>query len=530
MIRKNLYKWHRTSSLIIAIPVLLWALSGFLHPIMTTIRPKVATQWLIPSGIDSNKIKVPLQMALQQNAVDSFHSFRLVCIDTSWFYQVNTLSNNELQYYSVTTGKILKKGDWLYAQYLARQFLEGQKNNAIEKKYAALVENADNSDADCCNAAVRCVLKPNSGAKVKEVEYITSFNSEYKSINRVLPVYKVGFIREDGIRIYVETSQDRFSLAVDNKRAWFSTFFGLVHTMEWLALLGKGRLFMEMGFTALAFLTAILGIYIFLISKSKRVKSNEVVKARRNHRYTAIVFSLFTLMFAFSGCYHAFSKLTDDTRDQYFVHNHYSSRSISFNFQKLQFITKKTIYNISLVNIGTATYWQVYVKDAYKKTGKEARSKDLMKEMSAAAPVVFYINTTDYSILKQGEKVYASYLATVFSKNKTSAIVSSAIITKFEGEYGFVNKRLPVWKISYASNNHERFYVETSSGKLGVRVDDKDLWEANSFNFLHKHHFMDFAGKGCRDFSTMFGAASQIALVLIGLILYFKQKGKSKKA
>jgi hypothetical protein len=40
--KKKIYQWHRTTSLIIAIPVILWAASGFMHPIMTTIRPKVA--------------------------------------------------------------------------------------------------------------------------------------------------------------------------------------------------------------------------------------------------------------------------------------------------------------------------------------------------------------------------------------------------------------------------------------------------------------------------------------------------------
>ena len=62
MLRKNIYKWHRTTSLIIAIPVFLWALSGFMHPIMTTFRPKVGTQFLPPQAIDSSKIKLPLQI------------------------------------------------------------------------------------------------------------------------------------------------------------------------------------------------------------------------------------------------------------------------------------------------------------------------------------------------------------------------------------------------------------------------------------------------------------------------------------
>ena len=40
--------------------------------------------------------------------------------------------------------------------------------------------------------------------------------------------------------------------------------------------------------------------------------------------------------------------------------------------------------------------------------------------------------------------------------------------------------------------------------------------------FYNKHHFgVDFAGKSWRDFSTMFWAMAQIAMVAVGLTLYF---------
>ncbi len=526
--RKNIYKWHRSMSLIIAVPVVLWAASGFMHPIMTNIRPKVATQWVAPAVIDSNKIKIPLQTALQQNGIDSFQSVRIIHIDTNFFYQVK-LIDQSLQYYSTANGKLLPKGDWLYAHYLARLFLEGQPKDSGKKSAAAEPANTAVATGDCCTDAAACVLKSPAGAKFSDAQLLTSFDAEYKNINRVLPVYKIQFERADKIRVYVETEQDRFCLAVDKNRAWFSKFFSLVHNMEWLDVLGRGRVFVEMALNALAFITTLMGIYIFFISKSKKVAGNPAVKARRNHRYTAIVFSLFTLLFTFSGCYHAFTKLKTDTRHQYFVQQHYAATDIHFDFGVLQAVAKKQVYNIGLITMDTAAYWQVYVKDANKKSMPEAKSKDLMKSMTAPAPELVYINAAHHTVLPDGEKKYAGYLATLFSHNNPADIKSETVITKFEGEYGFVNKRLPVWKISYAINNNERYYVETGSGKLGVRIDDTDLWEANSFNYFHKHHFMDFAGKSWRDFSTMFWAASQIAMVVIGFILYLRNKRRKTK-
>lgn len=85
MLRKNIYHLHRTLSLIIALPVLLWALSGFMHPLMTNIRPKVATQFLSAVAVDSSKVRMPLEHALRQNHIDSFTNFRLVHIEDTGF-------------------------------------------------------------------------------------------------------------------------------------------------------------------------------------------------------------------------------------------------------------------------------------------------------------------------------------------------------------------------------------------------------------------------------------------------------------
>jgi len=55
------------------------------------------------------------------------------------------------------------------------------------------------------------------------------------------------------------------------------------------------------------------------------------------------------------------------------------------------------------------------------------------------------------------------------------------------------------------------------------------MLEGYSFAFLHKHEFLTPLGKGVKDFSTMFWAAAQIALVTVGLILFFKVKQRKKQ-
>lgn len=540
--RKKIYQLHRRLSIIIAIPVLLWAISGFMHPIMTNIRPAIATQGILPVPVDSARIRTPLADGLRKHHIDSFLNFRLVHIDTNWFYQVqlagaggNVAGGNAgvPVYISCTNGNVLTAGDWLYAQYLARQFLEGPEvyrgtkngsgraagemhGHSMHEMMVQPASFAVTGAHDCCGAATETVLNPVKGAKVTNVSMVHAYDKEYKSINRLLPVYRVSFDRPDGIRVYVETTQDRFSFAMDNRRAVFDEIFRIFHTWGWLELLGKGRLAVEMLVALTAFFTAILGIYIFFTTRVPRAAGNGMVKARRNHRYTAIVAALFTLMWTFSGSFHAFSKFRDDVRDRYSVATHFASGATDFDLARLQSVCPRPVMNISLAEMDGARYWRVAMLPE-----KVAAHKDMMKDRRVALPPVAYVRTSDYLVLPDGDKRYAAWMAAQFSRRPVGEIRLVSPVTSFGDEYNFTDKRLPVWKVSYGN---ERWYVETSSGRLASKVDDRMVVEGYSFSVFHKHHFMDGGGKTARDVSTMFWAATQVILVTVGLILWFRRK------
>jgi hypothetical protein len=518
MFHKKIYSWHRTLSLIIAIPVLLWAVSGFMHPLMTNIKPKLATQKLPPVAIDSHAIRVPLQVALQKNNIASFHNVRLIHIDTNFFYQVQPAVNNVPVYLSAYNGKLLPSGDWLYAQYLARQFLEGPPTPArteTERVTAIPVAMVEEAGPDCCNAATACVLTKVTGSRVANVSRLTTFDNEYKYVNRLLPVYRVAFNRPDGIRAYVETTQDRFAFAMDNKRAAFDNIFQWLHTWSWLDALGNTKLVFIIAICLLAFCTAALGIYIFCITKTKKANGHTILKARRNHRYTAIVGAAFTLLWSFSGAWHAFAKFKPDDRDAFYISNRFSP-TLDLDFARLQQIIHKPISNVSLINMDEQTWWRVITMPANK--------PQAIKSMAVPMPEVTFINTNDHSILPKGEEKYAAWLANRFSNNKSNLIQSVTPVTKFNEEYNFTDKRLPVWRVSYAANDNDRYFVETATGRLSVRVNNSDLAEGYSFALFHKHHFMDWAGKEARDVSTMVWAFMQVVMIGVGLFLWIKTR------
>ena len=49
---KRFYQWHRKLAYVIAVPLILWALSGLLHPMMSNwFKPDIAKKFIIPKPI-----------------------------------------------------------------------------------------------------------------------------------------------------------------------------------------------------------------------------------------------------------------------------------------------------------------------------------------------------------------------------------------------------------------------------------------------------------------------------------------------
>lgn len=482
-VKKQVYQWHRRLSIIIAIPVLLWATSGLMHPFMTSVKPRIKQGATAPNVIDSAELKVPLGAVLQYLHLDSVQQVNVVRMHQQAYYQVEPGSH----YVSARTGEALYNGAEEYAKTLARSFL-GDRN---------------------CN--------------ITGVTKITGFTDQYRDINRLLPVYKVDFDRADGISIYVDNAGNRMGLATDHFRIAFQKFFTLVHTWEWLDFLGKGRLVVEATLAGLAFTTAVLGLYIFFFTKKPKANGNARLKYRALHRATSIVTVLFTLMFSFSGAYHALAKLKPDDRHDYVVAPYFRAATLQLDMPRLVACLDKntTINSLSLVRLNEEDYWRVNQTWFNNSADLEAccRKPGAVVPVNAK-PKVTYVRMRDYQVLPDGDERYARELARTFSKLPDGDILSVTPVTAFGGEYEFIDKRLPVMKVSYGGAQPVRYYVETSTGALSVAVSDKDLVEGYSFALLHKHHFWDGLGKTVRDASTIIGALLNVVAVVVGLILY----------
>ena len=518
---KSFYRWHRLLSIIVAIPVLLWAISGFMHPIMSSVRPAVRLQQLPVKKLNDSAIWISPAEALTRNNIAQVHDLRLVHIGPNTFFQVQLQRGDVPVYLSTMDGALLRNGDDLYARHIARQFLEGVDST----NSPGLPEHmGEASGHACCTSATRWVMDIPKGAMIRSVERLTAFNEEYDEIQRILPAYRVSFDRADGIRIYVETTQDRFVHAVDDRRAALDAVFGMFHTWDWAASLGGFRYVLMALLLSISFVSAVMGLWIFRMTRTIRPNGNPRLRWRFNHRIVSVTASVFTLMFSFSGAYHALSKLSPDDRIMYHVDNDISVAELETD--PLEMGRKGGIfpYNYSLVRLQDSTCWRILSTPSGKTIAGDSRPV-WSKDRKAVMPVVDYFTSTGQRLVA-GERKYAAYLGSLFGGGNPSDTLQVQPVTAFAGEYGFVNKRLPVWRVEYAGEMDDRFYIETATGQLSVRVSDADLPEGYSFSFLHKHHFMDFGGKTARDLSTMIWAAMQVAMVVVGMLLYVKSARK----
>lgn len=502
-IRRNVYRWHRVTSLIAALPILLWSLSGFLHPVMNSFKPDVRNQFLPTAAIDTTKIHVSLQQALEQNKISSLHNFRIIKLDCSYYYQIQQNDNDTLIYLNCVDGRLLKNGDRLYASYLAQRYLSEPVTDKKQKTQGHQMA------ADISSMAMTFTEKKSyTKTKITAVALVIEFDSEYKSSNVLLPVYKVSFDRRDNIRLYIETSTDRLAAAVDNRKAWFINFFAIAHTWSFLDGLGKTKNAILGIFSLLCFITSVLGFYVYNIIGKKKASS----AGKSWHRTLGNVFVATTALYGMSGAWHAFHKFSDKSGTEIVAdRSQFSPAEANFSLSNLMKLTKQNekLTNVSIVKMNDENFWQMYVSN-----GKEKQKR--------------YINTKTSEVLKDGDTKYGCYLACRFSNKSNHTITHSKCLNNFTNSYSMMNKRLPVIEVGF--DEKENYYVETSTGHLSAITDPYDKAERFSFSNLHMHHYLeDWLGKTVQRTFLILTTLGLLLLALTGCWMYWKKRQRNLK-
>ncbi|SDL17020.1 PepSY domain-containing protein [Siphonobacter aquaeclarae] len=510
-IRKRIYRWHRVLGIITVIPVIFWCLSGIAHPFMSHwFKPQIAHEFVKPEPVNPEALKVPLAEILNRAGIPVLRTFRVISFDGRTVYQV-MLSDHKLVYFDTKTGEQLEKGDIAYAGYLA-QYFAGDRQSRVR------------------------------------VTPVTSFTSEYRSVNRLLPVWKVSFDRPDGMDVYVDTEQSRLANYNERSRKVFLAVFNTFHTWEWLTSISHNtvRVLVMMACLTVIILSMLSGVIVYgvLWKKAKKVRKDGSI--RRYHRQIGIAVSLVTLTFAFSGAYHVSRKLTPDNRHAFVRQPLIRTNGLRVPMEKLP-LDWPRVTGLSLAQVDGRSYYRVSYKKESNWDKKQVDQAETAKPVASADPAgVAYYDTQTASLLPDGMIAHAKDLVRSFWAAEESGkgpacceamdagqqqaagelpeLEKTDILTRFDREYGFINKRLPVVKLSLRTDDHLSYYVEPATGHLAARITDGDRLEGLSFAFLHKYSGVDGFGKNFRDGITLFSSLGVLVVSVLGLILFWKGK------
>lgn len=478
IVKSNFYKWHRVLGLMALVPVIFWTVSGLSHPFMSNwFRPFIPQEVFHPKTQSEMQPQLSLQEVLDRNHLTEIRNFGLVNFDKGTFYQILN-RDSSYQYYSANNGNLLPKGDQLYAIYLARYFTNDKKT------------------------------------PIKEASLQTTFDDYYQPINHLLPVWKISFDRPDGMDIYAETSQSRLATFNNNTRKGFLWIFEQFHTWQFLAAIGgeKFRIVVLLIIVSVMFLSLLSGLTVYGLfwKKFKSIQQKRKAEGRedkrfvhRFHRQIGLIVSFVMFTFVTSGAFHLLVKLHNLKPEKVQYSQLIHRNELLLSNLKLP-VPDSNIKKVALVEYQNHAYYQV------QNTQKQ----------------ILYFDAQNGKELPNGDQQYAAFLSGYYrnavEKKTNPQPKTITLIKQFDNEYGFVNKRLPVEKVSYA--NQENWYIETVSSKLSTTVAGIDRAEGLSFIFLHKYFGMTWAGKNLRDIVSMLAALGVLVVALFGVASFIGNK------
>ena len=477
--KTSFYKLHRIFGLIALVPVICWTVSGLSHPFMSNwFRPFIPVEVYKPPVQSELRPALSIQQVLDINHITTLRNFGLVSFNKATYYQVLD-KDSVYSYYTTNDGGLLKRGDQLYAEWLARYFTE------------------------------------DSVAGIKSIRLQKTFDGQYQPINHLLPVWKVSFDRPDRIDVYIETGQSRMGTFNNNTRKALLWVFEQLHTWEFLTAIAGDtvRNVFLLAIITVMFFSLLSGLIIyglfwkkFKAAAQKRKESRRYDKRflYRYHRQIGLYVSFVMLTFVISAAFHLFVKLHNNEAEKAPYAQLIDRKKLSLSNLNLP-IADSTIRKVGLAKFNDHSYYQV-------SNNKKA---------------ILYFDTQTGVALTDGDKTFAAFLSEYYRPEsngikQVKGKLKVSQVRQFDNEYGFINKRLPVQKVSYPGN--ENWYIETTTAKLATKVNGLDRAEGFSFIFLHKFFYMSWAGKDIRDIVSMLAALGVLVVAVLGFLSFSKNK------
>ncbi len=222
------------------------------------------------------------------------------------------------------------------------------------------------------------------------------------------------------------------------------------------------------------------------------------------HRWISIVALVPTLLWSLSGMAHPFMAhwFKPPIAREFLPPKPINTKAIIMPLaEALQANGIAEITQFRLVELGGSTYYQIQLPQK---------------------PERIYLNARTGTRLENGDEQYAVWLAKQYFAGTNGVanptVTGKHLITTFTDDYRFINRLLPVWKVSFAEGSYDVF-VETSSNRMATYNTPARKAYLMMFQYMHNWAWLNGAE------SLRIGAIVVLLLVIIcgslsGVVLY----------
>lgn len=487
--------WHKRLMWVAAATLLFWGISGALHPIMSWTGPKAKR--FFPPQLETKVDELRgFESALAAASREPMATTKILPSTSGPVLQVTRSKLQPRLYFDLQTGDLLQNHDRNHALWLANYYVG---------------KNA---------------------SKVKSVDFITEFSSEYPWVNRLLPVYRIEFADDEGHVAFIHTETNRLASLTNDWRSSLQVIFRALHTWNWFDDATIARV-LVIALMMLSLVTmAFLGIGLIFGLPNRNIPN----KSRFWHRKLGHFMWLPVLAWSISGFYHLLqaelvTSVAGLKLDKPFQipADAASQNSANFDLEWLSDYYDRPINGISLVRgQNSQLLFRVSVgpKDSQQQLTNQQRFKGRPTEVES-----FYVNAISGTRAEQtSDKSRAVWLAQEHLNVEPQDILDQQIVTRFGNGYDFRNKRLPVWKVSINDSDSTHLFIDPTTGILVDKNRAIDRAESWSFSFLHKWNMLNpLTGRFARDIVIVSILGLGILFVLIGILSKVKIKRRQKE-
>lgn len=500
-------RYHRWVGLLAVLPVVLWGLSGLSHPIMSRLQPQPSA--MMPpvgllSGFDAEEMVTvrPLSALLPGLGIHAVRQARLLRWQGRMVWQLTLPGQAERTYVDAMNGMVVPDADKALAVSLARHFAG----------------------------------EPDRG--ITSMELITRFSDDYPYVNRLLPVWRVAFAGDDGLSAYVETSPLRLATLDNSLKSGFGKVFRTLHSWSFIPNEGVRDTAMTL-FLALAFCSALGGVWLYGFFWRKPVTGERAAPLRRWHRRLGVLVAASTLAFTGSAMLHVLllNKGSNEGVPRILPDQLLNADSLHLAPHAIGLTASEQLDIVSVAGqavvraseqsasmVGRKGHGAMPAAKAGADHAHHQGHHQGHEGSKPAASGERYFVVGSGTLLVDGAQQHARALAAAFAGMPEEQITGIERVTRFAGEYGFINKRLPVWKVDFRTPENLTLYVEATSGVLAAEVRDLQRFEGFSFAYLHKWNFLDGIGKDGRDLLLGLFALLNVVVVMLGAGLWLRRR------